>query len=254
VAQKPFIHTIFIHSSNWSVLITPYVSVHILLFSTARKMRGGHHHGGRGAAVAIPPPPPPPRVGLARPTTKMLDEHPELALFHGLNESGVYLAEHSSFSTFGNLGASQKDRMKTFFAPQEEGRAACTILISANPKGYGPPFKLCGKEIAVGDGGSNMCRHVETIERPRLAISEGLAAASAFVSKIAKRPEEFLTRSDKLASSLRQHLKQFFDYGARRLSCISPPCLSPLAAISIICSCIAHSRWCCFTSVTRVVC
>lgn len=45
---------------------------------------------------------------------------------------------------------------------------------------------------------------------------EGLAAASAFVSKIAKRPEEFLTRSDKLASSLRQHLKQFFDYAASR--------------------------------------
>ena len=91
-----------------------------------------------------------------------LQANPRLALFRGLNEPGTYIHDFESFSTFGNMGGSQKERMQTFFAPTGQGRATCTVLVSDSPKGFGTHYKLCGKEIALGDGGSNMARHMET--------------------------------------------------------------------------------------------
>jgi hypothetical protein len=107
----------------------------------------------------------------------MLLAHPGLATFRGLNEPGSYNAELATYTTFGNMGGTQKERMQTFFAPTGEGRAVCTVLVSANPQGFGAPFKLCGKDIALGDGGSNMARHMEChaeLMPPEDAIAKGM--------------------------------------------------------------------------------
>jgi hypothetical protein len=43
--------------------------------------------------------------------------------------------------------------------------------------------------------------------------SSAVATFGDFVTKVARRPEEFVTRSETLAGSIRQQLKSFFDYG-----------------------------------------
>ena len=102
---------------------------------------------------------------LPHAASAMLLTNPMLGIFHGLSVLGSYNAAHATYTTFGNIGSKQKDRMKTHFAETivAEGvarRLTCTIPVSANPSGFGPPFKLCGDEIAPGDGGSNFARHV----------------------------------------------------------------------------------------------
>ena len=103
--------------------------------------------------------------GLSQATPAMLLANPMLGMFHGLNVQGSYNATYATYTTFGNIGSTQADRMKTHFAETVVAedvprRLTCTIPVSEHPSGFGPPFKLCGDEIAPGDGGSNSARHV----------------------------------------------------------------------------------------------
>jgi len=151
--------------------------------------RGRGRGRGRGGAVIVAPAPPPlPRVGLARATEAMLRAHPRLALFRGLNELGTYNDEFSSYTTFGNMGSSQKERMKTYFALTSQGRAICTVLVSDSPKGIGAPFKLCGKEIAIGDGGSNMARHMESHHPEHLPPEDAIAKGLHPITRVPEVP------------------------------------------------------------------
>lgn len=146
--------------------------------------RGGRGRGGASGASAADAaagvPPLPRRVGLAHASEEMLKAKPELSLFHGLNVSGKYIPRYSSYSTYGNMGSTQVERVKTHFADMvvPEGTPAkmvCTILISANSKGYGAPFRLCGHEIARGEGGSNMARHVAAFHPEHVPPEDCLA-------------------------------------------------------------------------------
>ena len=110
----------------------------------------------------------------------MITAKPELILFHGLNVTGKYVARYSSYSTYGSMGSAQMERVKTHFAEMlvadgAPAKVVCTVLVSANPKGFGTPFRLCGHEIARGEGGSNMARHLASCHPDQLAPEDCLA-------------------------------------------------------------------------------